>query len=212
MMTRHEFLAELHRLLHPQHYLEIGVQTGASLQLASCPSIGIDPAYDVKTPLGPHVTLKRQTSDNYFTDHGPTTPVEDLVFIDGDHRFEQVLRDLMNVERYSATDTTLVVLDDVLPYSHAMAAREPCQGDWSGDAWKLWPILVEYRPFLELRLVDVTPAGLLLVRGLRRDCLTFDQYYDEIVAAFMDLEVPDSVLSREHADQPAEVLEWVKIK
>lgn len=214
-VTRHEFLAKLHRLLRPQHYLEIGVQTGASLRLATCPSIGIDPAYDLSASasFGPNVTLKRLYSDGYFLTEGATTPVEDLVFIDGDHRFEQVLRDLMNVERYSATENTLVVLDDVLPYNRGMAAREPCQGDWSGDAWKLWPILVEYRPLLELRLVDVAPAGLLLIRGLCRGGLPPEgQNFDEIVKLWMDREVPDWVLERTDACTVDEALAWAKIE
>ena len=33
-MTRHEFLQALHELLHPEVYLEIGVQYGTSLALA----------------------------------------------------------------------------------------------------------------------------------------------------------------------------------
>jgi hypothetical protein len=212
MMTRHEFLAELHRSLHPKHYLEIGVQTGTSLLLATCPAIGIDPAPAIPTPVPANITLYQMSSQRYFEEHGPTTPLEDLVFIDGDHHFEEVLRDLMNVERYSSHEDTLVVLDDVLPYNRGMAAREPCQGDWSGDAWKLWPILLEYRPFLELRLVDVAPAGLLLIRGLRKLGITLKLFYDNIVNTWMDQEIPDSVLKRFAANDPQTALEWAKIK
>jgi ABC-type transport system substrate-binding protein len=39
-----QFLADLHQEFAPRGYVEIGVRYGSSLQLASCPAIGIDPA------------------------------------------------------------------------------------------------------------------------------------------------------------------------
>ena len=47
----------------------------------------------------------------------------DLSFIDGMHLFEYVLRDFMNVERFSRWDTA-IVLDDMLPRDVDEAARD----------------------------------------------------------------------------------------
>ena len=46
----------------------------------------------------------------------------ELVFIDGLHLFEQVLRDLINVERHSTTDT-VVLLHDCLPLDEVTSGR-----------------------------------------------------------------------------------------
>ncbi len=204
--TRHEFLARLHQVLQPKRYLEIGVQDGHSLKLASCPAIGIDP--HAKRGLEsqiPNATIHRIPSDEFFAPMPSSLYTEsDLVFIDGDHLIEQVCRDFENVERWCCHPGTLVVLDDVLPYNQGMGSRTPCQGDWSGDAWKIWYILDAQRSGLDMRLVDVAPAGLLLVRGMELPTPA------NPLTNWMDCEVPEEVLARSWAVSPDEAIEWVK--
>lgn len=210
--TRHEFLAQLHELLQPRHYLEIGVQTGYSLRLAKCPAIGIDPYpnYEFIWNAPPNITFYQMLSNHYFESEGVTTPKEDLVFIDGDHRIEQVIQDFANVEHYCCHAETLVVLDDVLPYTQAMGSRTMKAGDWSGDAWKIHPILLELRSDLDMVLVDVEPAGLLLVSGpwnipsVSMEWSNISEFWIE------DMEVPEAVIHRHTAYTPDEAIQWVK--
>ncbi len=121
-MERHEFLAALHAGLRPRNYLEIGVDTGLSLELSRVPSIGIDPKFQVRTEIRTDVALVRATSDRFFARRDPLKyvrgtrnpwrnlrhdrpllgrlvgrPTIDFAFIDGMHLFEYVLRDFMNV-------------------------------------------------------------------------------------------------------------------
>lgn len=165
-MNRYEFLDELHQQLRPRGYLEIGVQSGASLTLATCPAVGIDPDPHVTEPVGPSTTVVTATSDDFFTRPNPPVPQPlDLVFIDGLHLFEQVLRDFGHVQRYT-NPRTVVVFDDVLPRTVDEATRVmPPRGDWAGDVWRIRPWLALNRPDLQLTLVDLAPTGLLLVRG-----------------------------------------------
>lgn len=204
-MTRHEFLRELHRLLTPRTYLEVGVQHGWSLQLASgsALAIGIDPAPDLRVPIGSALVF-RMTSDEFFA--RPTdmtqTPI-DLGFVDGEHLYEYVLRDFANVEHH-AHPGTVVVFDDVLPRNQTEAARAQCPGDWTGDVWRIEPILRHWRPDLHLTLVDTQPTGLLLVRGLDPASTRLADAYGHILAAHppTDLPVPNAVLNRAAALNP----------
>lgn len=165
-MNRYEFLQALHDQLQPRGYLEIGVQSGASLKLASCPAVGIDPEPCVNEDLPPDTLLAEQTSDDFFAQYRPPVPSRlDLVLIDGLHLFEQAMRDFDNAERFT-NPRTVVVFDDVLPRTAKEASREaPEKGDWAGDVWRVHPWLSLNRPDLQLILVDIAPTGLLLVKG-----------------------------------------------
>lgn len=209
-MTRHEFLAALHRLLNPKLYVEIGVQHGLSLRLASCEAIGVDPAPQVIVPLGPNAQVVRETSDIYWirSDARALAGTVDLAFIDGMHLAEFALRDFRGVEAL-AHPGTVVVFDDVLPRNHGEAARRQCPGDWTGDVWHIAPILAEHRPDLGLMLVDTEPTGVLVVTDLDSTSRVLWDRYDAIVAQYIrddPQQVPDAVLERRHAISPYDAL------
>jgi hypothetical protein len=169
---RHDFLHELHKLLKPASYLEIGVQTGRGLAQAIPPTVavGVDPAPQISVPIAVRYRVATMTSDEFFAESGEPgerlAPV-DLAFIDGMHLVEHALRDFMGVERHARPDRrTVAVFDDVLPYSADIAGRTPLPGDWAGDVWKIFPILDGFRPDLTLILVNVAPTGALVVLDL----------------------------------------------
>lgn len=206
MTTRHEFLEQLHELLKPTTYLETGVQYGWSLQLSKAPvSIGIDPAPQAEAFINVDASIYTSTSDDWFASENVfTTDPEfkiDFAFIDGMHLAEYALRDFNNIERYSHPGT-VVVLDDVLPTTSEMAAREMCPGDWTGDVWRVYSILRSSRPDLVLQLADTTPTGTLVVTGLDPERAYF--YNWELTD---DVPVPDWVIDRRHAWRSTAVLE-----
>lgn len=217
MTTRHEFLEQLHELLHPKVYLEIGVQHGWSLQLSKAEiNIAIDPeplvtAGQMFERTGVPVKMTRDTSDIYF---GEPEFIEmdlegnkiDLAFIDGMHLAEFAWRDFVNVAKYCHAGS-VVVFDDVLPTTQEMAAREQCPGDWTGDVWKVFYELKDYND-LVLALVDTTPTGTLVVTG-------FDDYWKSAGRVdgnpFMhDVPPPADVLDRRHAWSAPAVLDNLK--
>lgn len=177
MVTRHEFLARLHHLLQPKFYLEIGVQTGESLRLASCPAWGVDPYPQVQN-LSPEHHIFPMTSDEFFdgfvvgsSRHGlgdytvKPFPTVDLAFIDGMHLWEFAMRDFISIEKHSHS-RTVVVFDDVLPYSAEIATREQPPGDWTGDVWRAGLLLELVRDDLSMMWVDTAPTGTLVVWDL----------------------------------------------
>src|SRR5689334_19647475 len=95
------FLAQMHRVLNPSTYFEIGTQTGRTLQLAQCRSIAVDPVFQLATDtMGqkPACFMYQLTSDAFFDAHNPSAifgaPI-DLAFLDGMHRAEFLLRDFI---------------------------------------------------------------------------------------------------------------------
>jgi len=211
-MQRHEFLRRLHRQIKPKRYLEIGVNSGASLRLSRARTIAIDPEFKIIHPLRCNLVMAKATSDDFFARPEPFAhfrgkPV-DLAFIDGMHLFEFALRDFINVER--ATDwASVVVFDDMLPRNVQEAARDRETRAWTGDVYKVIPALREHRPDLVLIPVNTAPTGLLVVLAPDPTNTALKDKYDEIEKRYIvpdPQDVPDEILTRECAYDPEQVL------
>jgi tetratricopeptide (TPR) repeat protein len=186
-------IARLHSILRPATYLEIGVETGETLALASDARrvAGVDPHPEkmvVETP--PHCRFypmtsdqffARETSDSVFEGHAP-----DLAFIDGMHWFEYVLRDFINVERWCTPHST-IVLHDCLPVAAVAAQRERASTFWVGDTWKALECLLEYRPDLRIRVVPTAPSGLVVVRDLDPNSTVLVANMNDILKRYRDV-------------------------
>jgi hypothetical protein len=207
-----DFIARVHAALQPRTYLEVGVRNGDSLSLSRCPSVGIDPGFEIRCGLSAPTRLYRVTSDEYFATlrgGGPfgSAPI-DLAFVDGMHLFEFALRDFANIERWSAW-STVVVFDDVLPRSVDEAARMRHTNAWTGDIFKVQQVLRAVRPDLTMILVDAEPTGLLLVLGLDPLNLELAENLDEIAGRYGaedPQDVPAEVLDRSFALEPNRAL------
>ena len=85
--------------------------------------------------------------------------------------------------------TTTVLLHDCYPISAETATREHLTYLWTGDVWKIVLCLKTYCPEVDVRVVDVPPAGLGIVRGLDPGASAHLQdRYDEIIDRFVNLE------------------------
>ena len=200
---KHDLLSRCHEHLAPRLYLEIGVDEGYGLARALGPAIGVDPRprLDLKVTLGNQTRLLPMSSDAFFRTAAAEwlEPPPDLVFIDGMHLFEFVLRDFMNVERH-AHPATLVVVDDIFPCHPTQAARRRRSAAWTGDVWKLHAVLREWRPDLTLIALNAHTTGLLLIAGLDPDNSILRDHYSAIVGRWVrDLPVPVAALRREGA-------------
>ena len=207
-----DFLQRVHEVLEPPTYFEIGIRHGDSLALARSPSVGIDPAYELRVEIPERAALFRETSDEYFDRPDPLEPLGGrrvaLGFIDGLHLVEYALRDFVNVERQSDW-TSVVVFDDIFPADVEMAARKRRTVRWTGDVYKILEILAHHRPDLVCLRVDTEPTGLLLVLGLDPQSSVLDARYDEIAVGAVRPDpqrVPDDVLERRQAVDPEAVL------
>ncbi len=164
-------LSDVHEILAPGIYLEIGVFQGDSMALARPPTLafGVDP----KPALSKHCRVETRihpvTSDVFFQRNNKLKLIPrrvDFAFIDGLHDFMQVVRDFWNTERLCHTHS-IVAFHDTLPLDEASATKAHNTGFWTGDVWKIIPFLMRERPELRVVTVRAPPSGLTLVSGLR---------------------------------------------
>lgn len=201
-----DVLRQIHAILRPRTYLEIGVDEGRSIILAlpRTRAIGIDPAPQIRFPLSARTAVRAVTSDDYFATHDVLSDFEglpiDLAFIDGMHHFEFALRDFINIEKRCSPESTILI-HDCYPLDRITAGRERYYSTcpfWSGDIWRVILALRKYRPDLRIHTVATAPTGLGVVRGLDPYSRILEQRYDAIVSEFLALDY--SVIE---ADKPA---------
>jgi predicted O-methyltransferase YrrM len=206
----------IHRIMEPANYVEIGVNRGISLVQAvrGTPCVGVDPAPDIHPDVREQLAaadIYDVTSDEFFARHdlrdllgGPVA----LAFIDGLHLFEQVLRDFVNLERYSSP-STVILLHDSIPLDEVTASRDRTTDFYCGDVWKAVLALRRRRPELEMITVRTAPTGLSLVRGLDSRNRQLEGELPEIVTSYTDLdfeyylthrdEMPDEIANEREA-------------
>ena len=203
------FLQRLHAELQPSTYLEIGTLKGETLSIASCRSISIDPEFQISSDaigLKEECLFYQMTSDNFFDKYDPKAifgvPV-DLMFLDGMHLCEYLLRDFANAER-SASKKGLIVLHDCLPVEIPMTDRtqngtpsiQPYRnGWWTGDLWRTVLALREYRPDLTILCLDSFPTGLVLISNLDCDSDTIKERYTEITDRMLHMDLHEITVS-----------------
>ena len=204
--TYHDLLRRFHDWLRPKSYIEIGVNIGGSTVLARAPTVavGIDPSARLLSAPNTICKLFPLTSDNYFVARDVRRDIEaetlDLAFIDGLHLFEQVLRDFINIERFSSS-TTVVLIHDCLAIDALTAERDRKTEElWTGDVWKIIPCLREFRPDLNVLTIPSPPTGLGVVTRLDSRSTVLTDRYEEIVSRYVPLQLdPDEERCRERA-------------
>lgn len=192
-----EVLADLHAILRPQRYVEIGVAAGDSLALAHdcATAIGIDPAPSADPKTG--AILWRETAQAYFARSGLSADLGgrpfDMAFIDGAHAFRNVLADFLALAA-QAEAHSLIVLHDCLPLDALSASAERRTAFWTGDGWKFVALLSQTWPQLRWATLMCPPSGLVLVSGFG----AILQRPDEArIAAFGALSYEDFTVYRE---------------
>lgn len=193
------FMGNLHSVLKPSTYFEIGTLTGGTLKYAQCPSIAVDPKFRITSEdvIGskPCCMFFQEPSDRFFRTRNPSALFGreiDMAFLDGMHMFEFLLRDFINAERHCRKNS-VVILHDCLPPGFYMTARKSTvdspeesrfKGWWTGDVWKVIPVLEKYRPELSITVVDCIPTGLVLITNLDPESRVLEQSYGDILAEY----------------------------
>ncbi|MEM9975530.1 MAG: class I SAM-dependent methyltransferase [Pseudomonadota bacterium] len=197
------FLDQLHASCDFSWYLEIGTQRGRSLRSARCASVAVDPKFLIESNvIGQKLALYsfQMTSDAFFK----TGFVEknqiafDFAFLDGMHQFEFLLRDFMFAEAHAAPGG-VIALHDCCPANFGMTVRNPADAPgaaWTGDVWKLIPILCQYRPELTMTVLDCRPTGLVLLSDLNPENRALQNSYEKIEAEWRDITLEGYGLER----------------
>ena len=105
-------------------YLEIGCQSDINFsKIIVNKKVGVDPQSG-----GTH----RMTSDEFFEQNNSNF---DLIFIDGLHLYEQVLRDIDNSLKI-LNDNGVILIHDCLPSKIWHQTIPQTHSSWNGDVWK----------------------------------------------------------------------------
>jgi hypothetical protein len=205
-----DFMRLLGRSIAARTYLEVGTNTGDSLKCFPCDSICVDPHF----MIGQNVLEGRRrasffqmTSDDFFAHYDMRSVFPgglDVAFLDGLHHFEALLRDFINTERYCHKNS-VVLLHDCLPTNHRMAERshrideteDPATRDsWTGDVWRLLPVLHKFRPDLRVFFVDCGPTGLVVCTNVNPHSQVLRENYQAILQEFSGLELTSLGIDR----------------
>src|ERR1700722_6300659 len=208
------FLKRMHSALQPNTYFEIGTLNGDTLRLASCTCISVDPHFQISSEvLGnkPACYFFQVGSDEFFEKHNPIeifSKAIDIAFLDGMHLFEFLLRDFYNTERY-CTRSSIIVLHDCLPGDEYIAVRDPSDSArqkssrpnyWTGDVWKLVPVLRRWRPDLKIAVLDAPPTGLVLVTNFDSGNRVLRENYTAIMDSYLNLDLGEYGVERLHGE------------
>jgi glycosyltransferase involved in cell wall biosynthesis len=129
-----------------ESYLEIGVEYGTSFKNIDMENkVGVDP-----DPKFEDDRLIKKTSDDFFKEN---TQKFDIIFIDGMHQSDYVLRDFNN-SMESLNEGGIIFMDDVLPANEREQYKIPIKHvyengilkykePWTGDVWKFIYYLIK---------------------------------------------------------------------
>lgn len=193
-----KFFAFLAERIDPSTYLEIGTRSGDSLSNTNCDCICVDPEFKIETDVIKNrrrAFFFQMTSDAFFASNDIKQYFPsgiDLAFLDGMRRFEFLLRDFINTEKYCRPDS-VIVIRDCLPRNPELIGRSRRPGAWNGDVWKILPILKRYRPALNILAFDAPPAGLVACTELDPFSTVLSDSYDRIVTEFLTANVPPDI-------------------
>lgn len=197
-MHYHRFLRNLHETTLLDWYMEIGCRDGSSFAPVRSRTIAVDPFFRVeRNAIGakPALHIFQQTSDDFFAS-GFLDALDvrlSLSFLDGMHLFEYLLRDVIETEKRSRPEG-VIMMHDCCPFDYEMTTRDldniP-KAAWTGDVWKLLPILQQHRPDLKIDVLDCKPTGLVMLSNLDPDNAALSDAYDQILADWTDVTLKD---------------------
>lgn len=125
-------------------YLEIGFGDGINFRNIRCENkISVDPFQDATYKV---------TSDDFFADNKESF---DLIFIDGLHHNDQVIRDVENSFKF-LNKGGAILIHDCKPRLEIHQSREKKSVTWNGDVWKAIVELAKRGFNIELLPIDVT--------------------------------------------------------
>jgi glycosyltransferase involved in cell wall biosynthesis len=140
-----------------EKYLEIGVRSGVNFRPIKCPyKIGVDPD---KSARATHF----MTSDEFFEEN---KDIFDIIFIDGDHEEEQVLKDFDNALKALSPDGAIVMHDCNPINEWRQRPKEEFDGlaMWNGTVWRAY-VRLRQREDLSMCVVDTDEGTAVIQRG-----------------------------------------------
>lgn len=136
-------------------YLEIGCQNNKTFNAVECKNkVGIDPE------KGGTIRID---SDSYFSKLNAEEKF-DIIFIDGLHIKEQVIKDIENSLLHLNEGGTIIV-HDLLPDNEIMQTVPRISKAWTGNVWEAWVSIRQNRGDLDMCVVNVDHGCGIIKKG-----------------------------------------------
>jgi len=168
-MQRFDILNLLSSKYGYEDYLEVGSQylnNFNRIQVKNKTSVEPYPPEEFKSQIDYLLT-----SDDYFEQLDKDVKF-DLVFIDGLHHWEQVIKDVENSLDHLKEGGS-ILCHDCLPTTEREQLRDDPGGSWMGDVWKAMFVLMKTRPDLEINIIN-TDCGCGLIQRGKQMTVNFD--------------------------------------
>jgi len=150
-------------------YLEVGLQSGICrdhIMVSPENKTTVDPDSRANNPT------HQMTSDEFFNQNKDTF---DVIFIDGLHHGDQVLKDIENSLKI-LNEGGMIFCHDMLPVEeeHARVPRPMPEYIWNGDCYKSWFKLMGTRSDLEMFIVERDHGVGVIKKGTQKIVKEFD--------------------------------------
>lgn len=182
-VVRHEVVQAFCDLFDSPRYLEVGVNQGRTfLEVKAKRKVAVDPrfAFDYRKAAKADAgsIYHEVTSDVYFGQLVELGEVFDVVYLDGLHTFEQIVRDLLNA-LFVTHAKSVIIIDDVLPSNYHSAIKDLSLSrlvmermklqdrSWMGDVYKVVPFIETYVQQLSYAIVEDNHGQLVAWRAKR---------------------------------------------
>ena len=164
--------------------LEVGVEYGLTFHALRAPyRVAVDPQFrfDVPTPrVTQQIEYHEVPSDEYFGKRHFGARKFDVIYLDGLHTFEQILRDTLNAVECLADDG-VIIIDDVLPTTYSSSlprvedvllvrhhrSSEAADEAWMGDVYRLVFFVAIFMQGWQYATIAENHGQLVMWRGIR---------------------------------------------
>lgn len=148
------------------NYLEIGIRGGGCFKKIICENKeGVDPNPKCKCK-------NHMTSDDFFNNI-PLSQKYDIIFIDGLHLENQVLRDIQNSLKHLSENGTIVLHDcNPMLEERQLEYKKSKNAKWNGTVWKAFVKLRMQRSDLKMLVVDIDHGCGIITKG-KQDTLKY---------------------------------------
>lgn len=157
-MHHSEFIESLAAIYKPDYYLELGLYQGDTIQRVAkhvqTLAVGVDT--QPLTISDAKIVIHQCTTELFFNYPLHQDRKFDMIFIDADHRFESVKRDLEN-SLHCLADRGIIILHDTDPEDNRLFDPGYC-----GDSYKIVPF-IEQQMHLNIVTLPIAEAGLSIV-------------------------------------------------
>lgn len=168
------------------NYLEIGIEYGYTLSKTHfLNKIGVDPDPKCEQIIG--TTIYKCDSDAYFN-NADNSHGFNVIFIDGMHHCENVLRDFNNSMK-TLTKDGVIFIDDCIPLNYNEQLKIPINHyyendilkyseEWTGDVWKfVYHLLENYSDKIDICYFhNINYRGVIMIKP--KEAFYVDVSYD----------------------------------